>query len=115
MIVIWATVNNRIYPFEQDLIAYFLVDEDQCIGITKSGVRFECKYELSALQSLLSKKKFYLLNKNMLVNTTSIIGLESYFEDTSVVKLRPQLTSDVVINKDQEANLIQFMGIQCFP
>lgn len=115
MALIWATSNNKIYPIDQNLIAYFVNENGQCIGITKSGVRFECKYDLSTLENLVSKKKFYRLNTNILVNTSSIVGLENYFEDTSVVKLRPQITSDVVINKDEEANLIQFMEIRCFP
>lgn len=114
MVLIWATSNNKIYPIDQNLIAYFLVEKEQCIGVTKNGARFECKYDLSTLENLVSKKKFYRLNNNILVNTTSIVGLESYFDDTSVVKLKPHITSDVVINKDQEANLIQFMGIRCF-
>ncbi len=111
---IWATVNNRIYSIHEDRIAYFLSEKNQSFGITKSGVKFNSKLDLSKLSNLVSESKFYRINQELLVNTTSIVGFEKYFEDTSVIKLRPQLTADVLINKDQEANLIQFMGIQYF-
>ncbi|MCR9252244.1 MAG: LytTR family DNA-binding domain-containing protein [bacterium] len=81
-------------------IAYFY-REGTVNLVTNQGETFPTNFNLDALEAELDPKKFYRLNRQFLVQDSSISMVHDFFKSKLKVDLKPEIEIDVIVSQEK--------------
>lgn len=101
--------GNALVPVLTDQIAYFF-RQDIVFAKTVEGKVFPIDFSLGQLQSQLDPKQFVRLNRQLLVNVTSIVKLRSSKPGQLHIELQPVYHEKVQISQERSSWLKRFLS-----
>ena len=91
-------VGNKIKVFDVDDIAYFYIFEKSVFLKTKSDNISVLDYSLNELETLLSPKNFFRINRKYIISVSSIKSMYRIAKSRIKIELTPEVPEDIYIS-----------------
>lgn len=93
--------GNGLKAIEIDQISAFFVDERVCMLITHEGRISAVDQNLEQLEAILDPKKFFRINRKVIINVNAIQKMENYSRSRVFIQLNIELKSDLVVSTER--------------
>jgi DNA-binding LytR/AlgR family response regulator len=101
--------DNKYLPVQTDQIAFIYIRHDTTQLVTFSQQTYAIAQSLDQLQSQLSSRQFYRLNRQYLVNFSSIKEVEHYYGRKLLVKLVVPSPENLLLGKEKTTAFLQWL------
>ena len=101
--------HNKYIIVATENIAFFYVKYETSIIVCADRQEYPVNYSLEHLQSLLGDKQFFRLNRQYLVNFSSVKEVEHYFARKLLVKLSVTTPEKLLVPKERVSNFLHWL------
>ena len=101
--------NNKYITVRTENIAYFNVRHDTSIMVCFDQKEYFLNYSLDHIQELLTRKQFYRLNRQYLINFRAIKEAEHYFARKLLVNLEVTVPDKLLVPKEKVSSFLQWL------
>lgn len=104
--------GDRILSLQVEQIAYFMADGKSLLLFTTDGHRYIFDSTLSAIETRLSPKVFFKINRKFIVNYQAIADMHHYSKSRIKLSLQPEPEQglDVIVSQDRSAEFKQWLN-----
>ena len=103
-------LGHKYHSFNVDEIAYFYSEDGETYIQTKEDRHFIIDYTLDSLERVLDPKNFFRINRHMIVTSTEINAIESYFNNRLSLEVTPKFKETIVVSRDRVRSFKQWLG-----
>ena len=82
-----------------DEIAYFLIENQLVFLFTKKSNRFLIEQTLDELEKRLDPKRFFRINRQMIVSLDSVLTIHPYFNSRLKLDVSPEQESEILVSR----------------
>jgi len=100
----------KYHSFQAEDIAYFFSEEGETYLQTKEDRHFIIDYTLDSLERILDPKDFFRVNRYMIVASTQINSIESYFNNRLSLEVNPGFKETIIVSRDRVKGFKQWLG-----
>ncbi len=97
--------RGTFFPIASRDFAYFFIKNGVLRGTTKDNQTYSFNEKLENLENDLDPESFFRANRQYLIQRSSILSLESYFNGRLVLNLQPQVKDPVIVSKANVSRL----------
>jgi|SRR5882757_3552864 len=101
--------NNKYTTIPTDLIAFIYIKYDSATIMTFQSQEYSITQSLDQVQSLLSPKQFYRLNRQYLINFSAVKEVEHYFARKLLVKLVIPSRDKLLVGKEKATGFLDWL------
>jgi len=93
--------HNKYITIPTKNIAFFYIKYETPMIVGFDGQEYSVNYSLKQLESLVTEKQFYRLNKQYLINFDAVKEVEHYFARKLLVKLTVDAPDQLLVAKEK--------------
>lgn len=101
--------NNKYITIPIENIAFFYVRNELSMMMCFNGNEYYVNYSLEQIQNFLTRKQFFRLNRQYLVNFSAVKEVEHYFKRTLLLKLVIQIPDKLIIPKKKSCCFLKWL------
>lgn len=101
--------NNKYITIQTELIAFIYIRNDSATLMTFQGQEYAITQSMDQVQSLLSSKQFFRLNRQYLINFSAIKEVEHYFDRKLFVNLVIPSPDKLLIGKEKTSSFLSWL------
>ncbi|KIO77526.1 LytTR family transcriptional regulator [Pedobacter lusitanus] len=101
--------HNKYTTIQTDAIAFIYIRNDSATIMTFQEQEYTISQSLDQIQSLLSSKQFFRLNRQYLINFSAIKEVEHYFDRKLFVKLVISSPDKLLIGKEKTTIFLNWL------
>ena len=101
--------NQKYTTVQTEQIAFIQIKYEVAVIVTFEGQEYSLDQSLDHIQSMLSPKQFFRLNRQFLVNFSAIKEVEHYFARKLLVKLVVPSPEKLLIGKEKTGTFLQWL------
>ena len=91
----------EIKSVEERDIAYFYSEESYTHICTTAAKKHIVDYKLDELEHLLNPKKYFRINRKLIVDISAIKKIEAYFNGRYILTIDPKFQSEVIVSRER--------------
>lgn len=99
-----ARKGNHSLLLNSKDISYFFTEHKVVFIVSKDGVKYVVDYNLSELESMLSREEFFRVNRKFIVHIDAIVKFRSYSKGRIEVELLQPPAEEVIISQENAQN-----------
>lgn len=97
------SAGDSYWSLQTDTIAYFLSEDKITYAVTPDGRQHAIDLSLNRLETQLDPRRFFRINRQMILSIDAIDRAVPYFKGRVKVKVRPPHTDDVIVSEGRAA------------
>lgn len=101
--------HNKYTTIQTDIIAFIYIRNESATIMTLQGQEYTLTQSLDQVQSLLSSKQFFRLNRQYLINFSAIKEVEHYFDRKLFVQLVIPSPDKLLIGKEKTTAFLNWL------
>jgi two-component system response regulator LytT len=101
--------NNKYTTVQTDQIAFIYIRNDSSTIMTFQQQEYTLTQSLDQVQSMLSSKQFFRLNRQYLINFSAVKEVEHYFDRKLFVTLTIPSPDKLLIGKEKTSNFLNWL------
>ena len=101
--------NNKYITVRTENIAYFHVKYDSAVLVSFDGQEYSLNYSLDHIQSLLTQKQFFRLNRQYLINFHAVKEVEYYFARKLMVNLTAYVDDKLLVPREKVSAFLEWL------
>ncbi|HEY9048472.1 MAG TPA: LytTR family DNA-binding domain-containing protein [Ohtaekwangia sp.] len=101
--------SNKYTTVPTDQIAYFYIKNELVTIVTFQSQEYTLDQTMEQVQSSVSSKQFYRLNRQYLINFSAVKEVEHYFARKLFVKLSISTPEKLLIGKEKTTTFLQWL------
>jgi len=101
--------NNKYSNVATDNIAFFYIKYNSTMIMSFDKQEYFVNYSLDEIQHLLSKKQFYRLNRQYIINFSAIKEVELYFARKLLVNLVISVREKLIVSKEKVSEFLHWL------
>lgn len=101
--------NNKYITVRTENIAYFYVKYNSAILVSFDGQEYSLNYSLDHIQNLLTKKQFFRLNRQYLINFQAVKEVEYYFARKLLVNLMVHANDKLLVPREKVSVFLEWL------
>ena len=101
--------NNKYTTVQTDQIAFIYIRNDSSTIMTFQQQEYTLTQSLDQVQSMLSSKHFFRLNRQYLINFSAVKEVEHYFDRKLFVTLTIPSPDKLLIGKEKTSNFLNWL------
>ena len=91
--------NEQLIPVTDEEIAYFRTEHELVYLTTRANKKYVVDYTLEQLENLLNPTQFFRINRQFILNMSTIQQIHTYFSNRLKLQLHPAPNDDVLVSK----------------
>ncbi|GAB4022819.1 LytR/AlgR family response regulator transcription factor [Spirosoma koreense] len=104
------SIGTKIYSVEVADVAYFFSEEKATFLLPKTGAFLPIEYSLDQLAGMLNPAQFFRVNRQMLVNRSSIQSMHAYSAGKLKLELQPPAREEVFVSMSRLSEFKDWLG-----
>ncbi len=100
----------KYHTFHTSEIAYFYSEEGESYLKTNEGKTSIIDHTLDNLENLLDPNSFFRVNRHMIIKTSQIVSIDSYFNNRLSLELNPSFHEKIIVSRDRVKNFKKWLG-----
>lgn len=100
----------KYHSFQTEAIAYFFSEDGETYLQTKEDRHFIIDYTLDSLERILDPNNFFRINRHMILASSQINSIESYFNNRLSLNVIPPYKENIVVSRDRVRGFKQWLG-----
>ncbi len=101
--------HNKYFIVPTDNIAFFYVKHESSTIVCFDQQEYFVNYSLENIQNLLTKKQFFRLNRQYLINFSAIKEVEHYFARKLLVNLTVSVSDILLVPKEKVSSFLGWL------
>jgi two-component system, LytTR family, response regulator LytT len=101
--------HNKYITVPTSMIAYFYVKYEASIIVCFDQKEYSVNYSLEQIQSLVTDKHFYRINRQYLVSFHAVKEVEHYFARKLLVNLTVPVADKLLVPKEKVSSFLQWL------
>ena len=101
--------KDQLIPVQQKQISYFFYSNRMVCLTQTDGKQFLVDYSLEELQNLLDPNIFFHVNRQYIINISSVAKIHTHFNGMLKLELTPKTEEEVTISRDKAKPFKQWM------
>ncbi len=101
--------QNKYFTVPVDNIAFFYVKHESSIMVCVDRKEYTVNYSLDQIQTLLTGKQFFRVNRQYLVNFNAVKEVEHYFARKLLVNLIIATTQKLIVPKEKARQFLHWL------
>lgn len=103
-------VGDQYKKVESDDIGFFFAEGNTVYLVQKNGKKLIVDHSLDQVAPQLDPKKFFRVNRQVLLNNSSIRGIHKYFNSRLKLEIHPQYENDVLVTRSRVNDFLTWMN-----
>ncbi|MFT4753183.1 MAG: two-component system response regulator LytT [Salibacteraceae bacterium] len=103
-------IGDRYKQVEADDIGFFFAEGNTVYLVQKNGKKLIVDYSLDQVMPQLDPKKFFRINRQLLLSSSSIRGIHKYFNSRLKLEVHPKFDSDVLVTRSRVNDFLSWMN-----
>lgn len=100
----------KYHSFLAEEIAYFYSEDGETYLQTKEDKHFIIDYTLDSLERIMDPEAFFRINRHMIVASSQVHGIESFFNNRLSLEVIPKFKETIVVSRDRVKGFKKWMG-----
>lgn len=92
-----------------NIVRYFYSEDGLVFIRTKQANRYAIDYTLERLEELTSPKKYFRINRKMIINVEAIHKIHTYFNSRLKLELLPAIDQEVIVSRDRVSSFKEWL------
>lgn len=92
-------------------IGFFFAEGNTVYLVRKDGKKMIVDYSLDEVLPHLDPKRFFRVNRQLILNNTCIKGIHKYFNSRLKLEVQPQYENDVLVTRSRVGEFLSWMNI----
>lgn len=101
--------GNSYHHIQAEDIAYFHLDNSLVFIATKCNKKYLCELTLNSLEEVLDPKLFFRINRQYIVNVTSIQKISEFINSRLIIELLPSVQEQVIVSRERVSFFKEWM------
>lgn len=93
----------------EDIVAFFIEHQLVCI-MTKAGRHYATDHTLNEIESMIDPKKFFRINRQMIVALDSIASIKDYFNGRLKLTLTHEIKRELLVSRGKVGDFKAWLG-----
>ena len=102
---------EKIKSIKADDIAYFYVNNENVFLCTKSNNNYPIDYSLDKLETIINPKDFFRINRQFIVNISSIENMYSLSKSRIKIELKPKSDNEIIVSYSRMSDFRKWLNI----
>lgn len=102
---------QKIKSIKTDDIAYFYIDIENVFLCTKGNNNYPIDYSLDKLGNIINPKDFFRVNRQFIINISSIENMYSLSKSRIKIKLKPQPDNEIIVSYSRMSDFRKWLNI----
>ncbi len=102
---------QKIKSIKTNDIAYFYIDTENIFLCTKSNNNYPIDYSLDKLENIINPKDFFRVNRQFIVNISSIENMYSLSKSRIKIELKPKPDNDIIVSYNRMSDFRKWLNI----
>ncbi|MGB0391548.1 MAG: LytR/AlgR family response regulator transcription factor [Salibacteraceae bacterium] len=103
-------VGDQYKKVDSDDIGFFFAEGNTVYLVQKNGKRLIVDHSLDQVTPQLDPKKFFRVNRQVLIHNSSIRGIHKYFNSRLKLEVSPQFETDVLVTRSRVSDFLTWMN-----
>ena len=102
---------EKIKSIKTEDIAYFYVNNENVFICTKSNNNYSIDYSLDKLETIINPKDFFRINRQFIVNISSIENMYSLSKSRIKIELKPKSDNEIIVSYSRMSGFRKWLNI----
>ncbi|MEA3476924.1 MAG: LytTR family DNA-binding domain-containing protein [Bacteroidota bacterium] len=102
---------QKIKSIKTDDIAYFYIDTESVFLCTKSHNNYPIEYSLDKLENIINPKDFFRINRQFIVNISSIENMYSLSKSRIEIEVKPKHDNEIVVSHKRMSDFRKWLNL----
>ena len=102
---------QKIKSIKTDDIAYFYIIAENVFLCTKGNNKYSIDYSLDKLENIINPKDFFRINRQFIVNISSIENMYSLSKSRIKIELKPKPNNDIIVSYSRVSDFRKWLNI----
>ncbi len=103
-------VGDQYKQVDSEDIGFFFAEGNTVYLVRKNGKKLIVDYSLDQVAPQLDPKKFFRINRQLLISNSSIRGIHKYFNSRLKLEIHPNFESDVLVTRSRVNEFLSWMN-----
>ena len=103
-------LGDKYKQVDADDIGFFFAEGNTVYLVQKNGKKLIVDYSLDQVTPQLDPKKFFRVNRQLLLSNTSIRGIHKYFNSRLKLEVCPEFETDVLVTRSRVTEFLSWMN-----
>ncbi|MCD4772605.1 MAG: LytTR family DNA-binding domain-containing protein [Bacteroidales bacterium] len=101
---------QKIKSIKTDDIAYFYVNNENVFLCTKGNNNYSIDYSLEKLENIINPKNFFRVNRQFIVNISSIENMYSLSKSRIKIELKPKSDNEIIVSYNRMSDFRKWLN-----
>jgi len=102
---------QKIKSIKTNDIAYFYIDTESVFLCTKNNNNYPIDYSLDKLETIINPKDFFRINRQFIVNISSIENMYSLSKSRIKIELKPKSDKELIVSFNRMSDFRKWLNI----
>ncbi len=102
---------QKIKSVKTDDIAYFYIDAENVFLCTKGNNNYPIDYSLDKLENIINPKDFFRVNRQFIINISSIENMYSLSKSRIKIELKPKSDMEIIVSYSRMSDFRKWLNI----
>ena len=102
---------QKIKSIKTNDIAYFYVNDENVFLCTKDNNNYPIDYSLDKLENIINPKDFFRVNRQFIVNISSIENMYSLSKSRIKIELKPKFNNGIIVSFSRMSDFRKWLNI----
>ena len=102
---------QKIKSIRTEDIAYFYIDAESVFLCTKSHYNYPIEYSLDKLENIINPKDFFRINRQFIVNISSIENMHSLSKSRIKIEVKPKPDNEVIVSHNRMSDFRKWLNL----
>ena len=102
---------QKIKSIKTDDIAFFYIEAENVFLCTKDNHRFPVDYSLDKLDSIINPKDFFRINRQFIVNISSIENMYSLSKSRIKLEVKPKPDNEIIVSHNRMSDFRKWLNL----
>ena len=103
-------VGDQYKQVDSNDIGFFFAEGNTVYLVQKSGKKLIVDYSLDQVAPQLDPKKFFRINRQLLINNSCIRGIHKYFNSRLKLEIHPEYDTEVLVTRSRVNEFLSWMN-----
>ena len=103
-------VGDQYKQVNSQDIGFFFAEGNTVYLVKKDGRKLIIDFSLDQVIPQLDPKKFFRINRHLLINSTCIKGIHKYFNSRLKLEIQPEYETDVLVTRSRVNDFLSWMN-----
>ena len=102
---------QKIKSIKTNDVAYFYIDAESVFICTKDNNNYPIDYTLDKLENIIDPKEFFRINRQFIVNISSIENMHSLSKSRIKIELNPKPDNEIIVSYSRMSDFKKWLNI----